>query len=234
MIELQLTPEPEASAAHGANAQAQQTVEVLARTAGEASAAQEIERLRHELAAAQGKIDSLIAQLEVAGALNTQAGEERPGFMPLETALRRLDEELDRVRRYDKHVGVLLLAIDGWDEIRRRQTSETANNTQRAVGRMISQLMRRSDYAAQQDEGRFLILMPETGPEGARAFGERLCQAVEALQATDDMRCRMLLRASGGLTTGNRETLTRDSLLMQTADALHAAQRAGGGRVVSD
>ena len=61
--------------------------------------AEEIERLKQELKHAQERIDALTAQLELAAGLVTQPGEQRPGFMTKETLLKRLDEELDRVRQ---------------------------------------------------------------------------------------------------------------------------------------
>ena len=193
--------------------------------------AEEIERLKQELKHAQERIDALPAQVELAAGLVTQPGEQRPGFMTKETLLKRLDEELDRVRRYDKQVCLLLLGIEGWDELRRQHTPDVASHVLRASGRMISQFMRRSDMAAELEDGRFLLMMPETGLEGGHVFGDRLCQAVEGLQVLDDKHGRILLRASGGIVQGSRDTLTRDSLLLLAGDALRQAQKQGGGRV---
>lgn len=184
------------------------------------SPAAEIDRLKQELAAAQARIDSLVAQLELGAGTITHPGEERPGFLPADALLRRLDEELDRARRYDKQLCVLLLKLDGWESIRARHTPQVTAEILRATGRMISQYMRRSDLAASLEDSRFLILMPETSLAGGQAFGERLCQAVEALQVFNEHRERILLRANVGLAQGNRETLTRDSLMILAEDAL--------------
>ena len=195
--------------------------------------AEEVERLRRELEQAQARIDDLMTQLEVANASTTQAGDDLPGFWTTDLLLKRLDDELDRARRYDKQVCVLIMQIDGWEHIVRTHTPETGTIALRAMARMISQFMRRSDLAAEYAGDCFLIIMPETPLEGARTFGERLCQAAESLHVFDVSRSRVLLRASGGVAMGSRDTLTRDSLLLSVKDRLAQAQLSGGGCICS-
>lgn len=85
------------------------------------------------------------------------------------------DLEMSRSKRYQTVFSLAVVdvpssAFDGLD--RRRRT-----RTLRDLGRLLSDSVRNVDRAVHADDGRqhrFAVVLPETGPEGARIFTERL------------------------------------------------------------
>lgn len=92
-----------------------------------------------------------------------------------------VDLELSRSKRYQTvfSVSAVDFPVAGLASLSRRQRA----NIRKELGRLLQEAVRTVDRAAHGFDGarhRFAIVLPETGPEGARIFTERLADRLAA------------------------------------------------------
>lgn len=81
-----------------------------------------------------------------------------------------LERESARSRRYGRTCSLLLLGVD-----RRLHLSDTA---WRELAAAIKRALRKSDLLCRHRDGRFVVILPETGASGARQLVSRLMQGI--------------------------------------------------------
>lgn len=92
----------------------------------------------------------------------------------------RLVEEIARVRRYGRSLAVVLLEPSNL-------LDEPTPEGYALAAKALRHTLRAGDFAAQFDEERFVVLLPETGDEGAKAAGRRL---LSSLRSSNDPQVR--------------------------------------------
>ncbi|HEY3448445.1 MAG TPA: diguanylate cyclase [Myxococcales bacterium] len=96
----------------------------------------------------------------------------------------RLDEELKRARRYRAPLACLMLDLDRFKEINDRCGHEVGNQVLVGFARTLSGCLRETDFAARYGGDEFVVLLPETGLEEARATAARLAADLARSPAT--------------------------------------------------
>jgi diguanylate cyclase (GGDEF)-like protein len=157
-----------------------------------------------------------------------------------------LDREIERVRRAEaaaaepRPLALLMLEIAGFEAVVAEHGRARANTILRDLAQRLSVEIRRSDTFGRYGGEEFLVLLPDTGVEGAIQVAERLCWAVRRHRLLD-------WSGLGSSPTGDRRpagrsgltaavgvaVLPRDgghaALLVRAADqALAEARRSGG------
>jgi diguanylate cyclase (GGDEF)-like protein len=124
---------------------------------------------------------------------------------------------------------VLLLDIDHFKSINDDLGHQTGDRCLRIVGKLIANNIRQVDRAGRIGGEEFVVMMPDTTSEMARAVGERLRAAI----AGSELRYANggPLTASIGVAVGAVSD-TVDSLLGRADRALYEAKRQGRNRVV--
>ncbi len=179
------------------------------------------------LAAAEAKSRQLVDQLRaiahtdgLTGLPNRRAGEERA------------EAEFARCARYQRPLSLLLLDIDHFKHVNDADGHLVGDQVLRAVAQSLPKLARSSDAAARVGGEEFLLLLTETGAEGAQVTAERVRQAVEALVVATDAGPRRATVSVGVATLEPGLTALRE--LWQRADqALYASKRGGRNRVTA-
>jgi two-component system cell cycle response regulator len=95
---------------------------------------------------------------------------------------RRLDEELERARRYALGFSLVLLDVDpsaGNGEV----DEETGARRRQETGAHLRRELRLPDFVSSYGDGEFAIVLPETGAEGARRSVLRLRERLTGLSA---------------------------------------------------
>jgi len=144
----------------------------------------------------------------------------------------RLSREVDRAKRYESQLSLLLLDVDHFKSINDSCGHLVGDGVLRQIGSLIEASVRTVDIAARYGGEEFVILLPETSQEGGVIFAERLRESVEhyPFDAAGDE--PLHLTASIGVATfpSPRVDSTED-LFARADEALYRAKSSGRNQV---
>ncbi len=175
--------------------------------------------------------DQATLALDTAASAAAAAHDPLTGLLRRDGFFERLEEEIQRARRYETPVSVLMLDIDGFKALNDRHGHPAGDEVLRRVGDRIRESLRTVDRPARYGGEEFCILLPECDPEGAHAIAERVRRRVAEIEIPHD---GAMLRTSVsiGLAALVPADGTDGASLVGRADrALYEAKRAGGNQV---
>ena len=126
-----------------------------------------------------GRMRYLYTRLEESSAIDEWSRAYNQRF-----AAARLERSLAEQLRYDREFSAVVLTLppnasDGGTPKQRRAASRAVTNHLRGDLRMV-------DDVARLDDGRFLLLLPQTTPAGAKVVAQRVSAALSQLLERDD------------------------------------------------
>ncbi len=143
---------------------------------------------------------------------------------------RRLREELDRARRYDQVVTVVLLDVDDFKRVNDTYGHQVGDRVLKQLAFLLRRELRTMDFLARYGGEEFVVLLPETGGTGARLFTDRILRRVQQ-HNFGDAAVPVNATVSAGLATFPDDRAADDDALMRLADQnLYKAKRAGRNR----
>lgn len=101
------------------------------------------------------------------------------GLFNMRSLFQRLEVELERGRRYNRQVAVVMLDMDHFKSVNDGHDHLFGSFVLSEVGKIIRQSIRSLDIGARYGGDEFLIVLTETDAEGTRKFCERLRKAIE-------------------------------------------------------
>jgi diguanylate cyclase (GGDEF)-like protein len=142
----------------------------------------------------------------------------------------RLDEELERSRRHDIPVALLMIDVDDFKSV----NDAFGHLAGDAIIREVADILRRSvrvfDVCSRFGGDEFAIVMPGSGAGSARAIAERIRERIESFRSQDPALAQSRVTVSIGLATSLPVMNARD--LVESADrALYLAKREGKNQV---
>ena len=146
----------------------------------------------------------------------------------------RLDEEIERAKRYHKDLSLLMLDIDdfkGFNDSHGHMTGDTALAD---VAGVLLSVVREVDVVARYGGEEFSIILPETDAAGAFVVAEKIRETMSLYEFEDaggQRRCH--LTCSLGLATYPSHAQDKESLLKLADGALYRAKEGGKDRVRS-
>jgi diguanylate cyclase (GGDEF)-like protein len=147
---------------------------------------------------------------------------------------RRVAEAVRLARRHKRPLALLMVDLDDFKAVNDVHGHAVGDDVLREVGRRLRLAARRTDVVGRYGGEEFVVLLPETEPEGAAATGERVRLAV-AEPPLDLEGLGITLGASVGVAClGCGGVRDRLGLYVAADRALYAAKRSGRGRVVVD
>lgn len=146
----------------------------------------------------------------------------RRGFREL------LDLDLERARRSEVEVTVLVGDLDRFKEVNDRSGHQVGDAALQRAARVLSEGKRQIDSAARVGGEEFALILPDTSQDGAFVVAERLRCALREEFAEDSVP----ITISFGLATYPRHGETAASLLRAADEALYAAKDSGRNRTV--
>lgn len=142
----------------------------------------------------------------------------------------RLQDELDRARRYDQIVTVVLLDLDDFKRVNDTHGHAAGDRVLRQLGGMLRRELRTMDSIARIGGEEFAIILPETGGTGARIFVDRVLRRI-ALHNFGDAAIPIWVTASAGLATFPDDRAVDGEAILKIADEnLYRAKHAGRNR----
>jgi diguanylate cyclase (GGDEF)-like protein len=137
----------------------------------------------------------------------------------------RLSLEIARARRHAHSVALGILDLDAFKDFNDRYGHVAGDRLLVAAGRALTDSIRDTDLAARFGGDEFVILMPLSDPEAARAAAERIRRAVHEEAAATN------LTVSIGVASTRGEQASLEELMARADQALYEAKRRGRDRV---
>ena len=88
----------------------------------------------------------------------------------------RCQDELMRARRYQRHLSLLAINLQGLEQVRNHQGHELGNQVEVLFTEVLQTCVRETDIVARLGENTFAVLMPETDAMAGMFAAERICQ----------------------------------------------------------
>ena len=141
----------------------------------------------------------------------------------------RLEEELDRARRYADVVSLLFVDCDEFKQFNDAFGHKLGDAALGRIARVLETCSRRVDLAARYGGEEFVLVLVGTDGAGARIVAERIRAEVE----TSSRAGGQPLTVSVGIASYPEDASGKDELLDKADWAMYAAKRAGRDRVLS-
>jgi diguanylate cyclase (GGDEF)-like protein len=155
------------------------------------------------------------------------------GLFNMRTMYNRIDFELRRAKRYDRHVACIMMDIDHFKEVNDASDHLFGSFVIKELGHLIRRNMRDVDFAARYGGDEFLIVLTETNEVGVKAFTERLRSIIEKHVFTDG-RDTIQRTCSFGYVVSQPNAPIDSRELVRAADhALYDAKNSGRNRIAS-
>jgi diguanylate cyclase len=175
----------------------------------------DLARVNDELARANRHLERMAHEDSLTGLRNRRSADQL------------LQRQLGQHRRHGRPLGLLLADIDHFKRINDTHGHAEGDQVLRAVAQCLRGMLREGDHAARFGGEEFIVVLPETGAEGAACVAERIRVAVAALDLPGVGRCTLSL---GGAVAEAGNGSPED--LLQRADAaLYRAKGDGRNRV---
>ena len=154
------------------------------------------------------------------------------GCMNRRAFTERLERELNRVRRYDVKLSVLMIDIDRFKDVNDSHGHIVGDSVLRQMGDLLREEVRSVDLAARYGGEEFVIVIPDTDLEGAIVFAERLRKRVEEknfAETGDPLRITVSIGVAAASVDGG--ITEPESLITRADEALYRAKNDGRNRV---
>jgi two-component system cell cycle response regulator len=146
----------------------------------------------------------------------------------------RLVTEMERVRRYNAPLAMLLIDLDHFKLINDTYGHLAGDDVLFSVASLLQRAVRTVDLVARYGGEEFVIVLPETGRQGAIAFAERLRDRLASNRFTIAGNPEIRVTASIGVATYPAPGLDSVEDLFKAADsALYRAKGSGRNLVCS-
>lgn len=193
---------------------------------------------------AENVVRTAVSAIEKAYVLQTaQSDKERYEWLaitdPLTGCLNRralmekLDEELDRMRRYGLALSVLMIDLDRFKIVNDTRGHLVGDSVLRQVGELLRRHVRSVDVVARYGGEEFVIVLPETALKGALAFAERVRERIadhDFAEAGDPL---FITVSVGVASVPPGEVVDPDALIALADAALYRAKNEGRNLVRS-
>ena len=144
----------------------------------------------------------------------------------------RLGEELQRSRRHEIPLALLLIDIDDFKIVNDSYGHLAGDLVLRDVAEILRRSVRVFDVCARFGGEEFVIIMPGSTADSAMRIAERIRERIEAYRPSDRLLSNMRITVSVGLAVSDLGS-TVGQLLTRADGALYAAKRAGKNQVKS-
>jgi diguanylate cyclase (GGDEF)-like protein len=143
----------------------------------------------------------------------------------------RLHEEIERAKRGDRPLSLLVIDSDSLKDVNDRYGHEAGNRHLVAIAQAVQGHVRTSDVVARFGGDEFLVLQPDATPEAAALVAERIRVAVAAARVVASDGAHVAGTVSIGVAGYPRSATDEDSLFRSADAALYDAKRHGKDRV---
>lgn len=140
----------------------------------------------------------------------------------------RLEQEVEKARRYTRQFSLIILDIDNFKEFNDSYGHPAGDIALKESAMIFIDNIRDKDVIARYGGEEFLLLLPDAGTEEAYLVAERIRQAMEDhIFKADDHLPDLNITISGGIATFPHHADTAEMLLKNADDILYNAKNEG-------
>lgn len=144
----------------------------------------------------------------------------------------RLDEEIERARRYEKSISLIMIDVDDFKGFNDTYGHLAGDQALAELASVLSAAVREVDLVARYGGEEFSLVLPETDGPGAFVVAEKLREAVAGHLFGDSAGVPLVhMTVSMGTATYPAHARDKESLLREADDALYRAKNGGKNRV---
>ena len=142
--------------------------------------------------------------------------------------------EVERARRYDAEMGLIMLDIDNFKRVNDTYGHMQGDMVLREVARVLRQSAREIDEPARYGGEEMAVALPQTDLDGAYRFAERVRQRIEALELPllDGDGILRVTASFGAASLSSSPQSDKEGLVAAADAALYRAKRSGKNRTV--
>lgn len=140
---------------------------------------------------------------------------------------RKLDEEVNRCRRYNRIFTFLMLDIDHFKSFNDTYGHRVGDAVLKTVGSIIKAEVRNVDYAARYGGEEFSIILPETDSDGGYLVAERIRARIFEHPFISPKGEKALLTISIGVASFPLDAQEREDIIVTADQALYFAKESG-------
>lgn len=144
---------------------------------------------------------------------------------------RRVREEFERARRYSLSFSLILLGVDELNGVRERLGADAAHRLRRDVADILRRELRLPDFVVGYGITEFAIVLPETGPTGARQSVLRVRERLAVVPCEGDPRLEHPRFSAGIVTYPHPAVSQSDELYAVVEAALMRGKAQSGERI---
>jgi two-component system cell cycle response regulator len=146
--------------------------------------------------------------------------------------LDRLTAEVDRARRFNSSLTLLLLDVDHFKQINDTTGHLGGDSVLRQLGALLEDAVRKVDVVARYGGEEFVLILPETVSEGGIIFAERLRERIAAQSFDVGAEQPVHLTVSiGSATFPSPRIATTEDFFARADEALYRAKSGGRNQV---
>jgi diguanylate cyclase (GGDEF)-like protein/PAS domain S-box-containing protein len=138
--------------------------------------------------------------------------------------------EMDRARRYERHLAVLMVDLDQFKEVNDLYGHAAGDEVLRTVGNRFTEALRKTDILGRYGGEEFAAVLPETARAGARLVAEKLRECIHN-RSIATPNALVSMTASVGIGFYDERCQSLDELMDRADQALYEAKRTGRDRV---
>jgi len=158
--------------------------------------------------------------------------DELTGLFNYRYLQQRLDDEIERAKRYSRSLSMLMLDADDFKKFNDTYGHIAGDQALSEIGQVLRTAVREIDVVCRYGGEEFSVVLPETDAEGAFVVAEKVREAVASHSFADgDGKRGVHVTVSIGLATFPSSAADREELLRQADDALYQAKHLGRDRV---
>jgi diguanylate cyclase (GGDEF)-like protein len=143
-----------------------------------------------------------------------------------------LEGEIERARRFQTPLALLMLDLDHFKEVNDRYGHQQGDEVLSMVADILRDFSRDIDAPARYGGEELAVVLPQTDTDGAAQLAERIREAVARLEVPQvNGEGSLRLQASFGVAALPESAVDREGLIAAADAALYRAKRAGRNRV---
>ena len=132
-----------------------------------------------------------------------------------------IGREIKRCKRHEIPLSIIFLDLDGFKGVNDQYGHLAGSRTLTEVGSILVQAVRESDILARYGGDEFVVVLPETPPDGALVIAERIRKAIDGHRFLESQGLNAHISASFGIASYPDHALTPEGLIQKADQAMY-------------